>query len=73
MLNCKIPAKFQSFSAEKLFSTKSNKVNNIDVLNLFKSMELDKNWHKDGKSMAAHGPFLQGCVQVYPKVAQTCA
>ena len=33
----------------------------------------DKNWHKDGKSMAAHGPFLQGCVQVYPKVAQTCA
>ena len=32
----------------------------------------DKNWHKDGKSMAAHGPFLQGCVQVYPKVAQTC-
>ena len=29
----------------------------------------DKNWHKDGKSMAAHGPFLQGCVQVSPKVS----
>jgi len=39
--------KFQTFSANKLFSTKSNIVNNVDALSLFKSLELDRNWHND--------------------------
>lgn len=38
--------KFQTFSADKLFSTKSKFVNDLDVFSLFKPMELPRNWHK---------------------------
>ena len=39
--------KFQTFSADKLFSTKSKKVNDLDVFSLFKPLELPRNWHKE--------------------------
>ena len=38
--------KFQTYSANKLFSTKSKKVNGYDVLTMFKSLELPRNWHQ---------------------------
>jgi sialic acid synthase SpsE len=39
--------KFQSFKADKLFSTRSKKVNNHDVFKLFKPMEVSNMWLKD--------------------------
>ena len=39
--------KFQTFTADKLFSTKSKKVNNLNVFDLFKPMELPREWQKD--------------------------
>lgn len=39
--------KFQSFKADKLFSTKSQKVNGFDVFQLFKPLEVSNQWLKD--------------------------
>lgn len=36
--------KFQSFKADKLFSTKSKKVNGYDVFKLFKPLEVENSW-----------------------------
>ena len=39
--------KFQSFKAEKLFSTKSHKVNSYDVFELFKPYEINSKFMQD--------------------------
>jgi N,N'-diacetyllegionaminate synthase len=39
--------KFQNYTAKKLFTTKANKVNNHDVFELFKPLEMPDNWVKD--------------------------
>lgn len=41
--------KFQTYTADKLFSTKSKKVNGFDVLNMFKGIELPRTWQYDLK------------------------
>ena len=41
--------KFQTYKADKLFSTKSTKVNGFDVLNMFKNIELPREWQYDLK------------------------
>lgn len=41
--------KFQTYKANKLFSTKSKKVNGYDVLNMFKDIELPRKWQYDLK------------------------
>ena len=41
--------KFQTYTADKLFSTKSKKVNGFDVLNMFKDIELPRTWQYDLK------------------------
>lgn len=41
--------KFQTFKADKLFSTKSKKVNGYEVLDMFKQLELPREWQKDLK------------------------
>ena len=42
--------KFQSFKAQKLFSTKSHNVNGFNVFKLFKPLEVTNQWLKDLKS-----------------------
>jgi N,N'-diacetyllegionaminate synthase len=39
--------KFQNYTAKKLFTTKANKVNNHDVFELFKPLEMPDTWVKD--------------------------
>ena len=39
--------KFQSFKADELFSTKSRKVNNFDVFDLFEPLEVSRSWLAD--------------------------
>jgi len=39
--------KFQSFKADELFSTKSRKVNNFDVFDLFEPLEVSNSWLTD--------------------------
>ena len=39
--------KFQSYTAEKLFTTKASLVNNHDVFGLFKPLEMPASWTKD--------------------------
>jgi len=41
--------KFQSFRADKLFSTKAGKVNNFDVFELFRPRETPHAWNRDLK------------------------
>ena len=38
--------KFQNYEADKLFSTKSKRVNNHDVFKLFKPLEMPKSWQR---------------------------
>jgi sialic acid synthase SpsE len=39
--------KFQNYTADKLFTTKAKKVNNHDVFELFKPLEMPESWLKD--------------------------
>jgi sialic acid synthase SpsE len=41
--------KFQTYTADKLFTTKSKKVNGFDVLDMFKNIELPRDWQYDLK------------------------